>query len=62
MEAQYADNNFWRVKSAAATDQEVDDLLRELEDDGNSQAQQSPVTQEAKSATEASEQSEGSDK
>ena len=62
MEAQFADNNFWRVKSAAATDQEVDDLLRELEDDGNSQAQQSPVTQEAKSATEASEQSEGSDK
>jgi len=62
MEAQFADNNFWRVKSAAATDQEVDDLLRELEDDGNGQAQQSPVTQEAKSAAEASEQSEGSDK
>ena len=62
MEAQFADNNFWRVKTAAATDQEVDDLLRELEDDGNSQAQQSSVTKEAKSATEASEQSEGSDK
>ena len=64
-EAQYADNNFWRVKSSASTDQEIDDLLKELEDDDNAQAahqQSPPQNQEAKSATESSEQSEGSDK
>ena len=64
-EAQYADNNFWRVKSSASTDQEIDDLLKELEDDGNAQAahqQSPPQNQEAKSAPESSEQSEGSDK
>ena len=64
-EAQYADNNFWRVKSSASTDQEIDDLLKELEDDDNAQAahqQSPPQNQEAKSAPESSEQSEGSDK
>ena len=64
-EAQYADNNFWRVKSSASTNQEIDDLLKELEDDGNAQAahqQSPPQNQEAKRATEPSEQSEGSDK
>lgn len=32
-EAQYSDNNFWRIKSADQTDKEIDDLFRELEDD-----------------------------
>lgn len=30
-EAQFADNNFWRVKTAAETEQDVDELLKELE-------------------------------
>ena len=46
-EAQYSDNNFWRIQTAAEADADVDELLRELEDgERPGQASGEPSTQE----------------
>lgn len=62
-EAQYSDNNFWRIKSADQTDKEIDDLFRELEDDSETTpASEIQKTEETKEADkEASKESESSE-
>ena len=62
-EAQYSDNNFWRIKSADQTDKEIDDLIRELEEDSETTpAQGTQKTEETKEDDkEASKESESSE-
>lgn len=56
MEAQFADNNFWRIESSSNKEPDVDDLLKELEENGDEAAQHSQPSQQAKDNEEASEQ------
>ena len=45
-EAQFADNNFWRIQTATEAEADVDELLRELEanDETPGQTSQQPST------------------
>ena len=47
-EAEYSDNNFWRIQTAADADADVDKLLRELEADGETpgEGSEEPSSQE----------------
>ena len=41
-EAQYSDNNFWKIKSASEAEADVDELLRELDEGDDSAGKTSP--------------------